>query len=248
MVLQDHLPYRPWSDPALTRLPGVQPADRWLIRDEAFAGQMARRDRLLVDERARVLADPGGVVPLEGLDVVLDHLRRDDGYRVGDAVLRPDGCEVPVDRGHPLETLARLVQEDLLILEKRGGEHVLVGGLLMFPASWSLAQKLGRPLTSIHAPTERYDADIARRVQRLFDLMRPGEPLWRANWLTYRDAELFQPRTEAEPRPRPEPGTGFLRSERQSLMKLASGAVVFAIHTYVVPIGAVADDPPPGLR
>jgi hypothetical protein len=89
---------------------------------------------------------------------------------------------------------------------------------------------------------------MARRVQRLFDLMRPLQPLWRANWLTYRDAELFQPRREDEVRPRPAPGTGFVRSERQSLIKLASGAVVFAIHTYVVPLSAVADDPPPGLR
>jgi hypothetical protein len=246
MVLQDVLPYRPWSQPALSRLPGLQPAGRWLIRDEAFAGQMAERDRLLVAERGRVLADPGGAVPGELLAEVLAHLRRDPGYRVGDSVERPDGVRVAL--APPLEALARLVQEDLLILEKHGGEHVLTGGLLLFPASWSLTEKLGRPLTSIHHPVERYDADMARRVQRLFDLIRPGEPVWRANWLTYRDAGLFQPRTEAEPRPRPARGEGFVRSERQSLLKLGSGAVVFAIHTYVVPLAAVADDPPPGIR
>jgi hypothetical protein len=248
MVLQDALPFRPWSDPALSRLPGTQPADRWLIRDEAFAGQMALRERLLAGERPRVLADPGGAVPGEVLDLVLEHLRADPGYRIGAGVVRPDGVEVAVDRAQPLDVLARLVQEDLLILEKRGDEHVLTGGLLLFPASWSLGQKLGRPLTAIHGLVDRYDPDMARRVQRLFDLMRPLQPLWRANWLTYRDAELFQPRREDEVRPRPAPGTGFVRSERQSLIKLASGAVVFAIHTYVVPLSAVADDPPPGLR
>lgn len=51
MILQDSLPFRPWSDPALSRLPGIQPAGRWLFRDEAFAAQMAERARLLAEER-----------------------------------------------------------------------------------------------------------------------------------------------------------------------------------------------------
>ena len=123
---------------------------------------------------------------------------------------------------------------------------MLTGGVLLFPASWTLAEKLGRPLGAIHGPVERYDAGLAGRVQRMLDFLRPGAPVWRANWLRYRDADLFQPRTEAEPRPRPGPGEGYLRSERQSLLKLElSGAVVFAIHTYVLPLSALSDDPPP---
>lgn len=242
-ILQSHLPYRPWSDPALSRLPGVQPATDWLIRDEAFAGQMAERDRLIVEERGRVLANPGGPVPEELLAAVLDRLRADPGYEVGAAdVRRPDGLTVPL--GDPLPTLARLCQEDLLIHEKRGEEHVLTGGLLLFPASWSLGQKLGRPLSSIHEPIERYDPSIAYRVQRMFDMMRPGQPLWRANWLIYRDADLFQPRMEGETKPPAAPGTGYLRSERQSFLKLPeSGAVIFAIHTYVLPVAAFDDLP-----
>jgi hypothetical protein len=247
-ILQTRLPYRPWSDPGLSRLPGVLPLapSEWLVRDEAFGGQMALRDRLIVAEGDVVKVDPpGSAVVAELTETVLSALRLDAGYRVGgNSVMRPDGVEVVLDAD--LATLARLVQADLLIHEKRGEEHVLTGGLLLFPASWSLRQKVGRPLASIHEPVGRYDAGIARRVQRMFDFLRPEAPLWRANWLLYRDPDLFQPRTEAEPRPRPAPGTGYLRSERQSFRKLPdTGAVIFAIHTYVLPIAALDDDPPP---
>ena len=57
--LQTRIPYRPWANPALSRLPSLCPhtARRRLIRDAAFAGQMALRDRLIRDERARPSAD-----------------------------------------------------------------------------------------------------------------------------------------------------------------------------------------------
>jgi hypothetical protein len=245
-ILQTRLPYRPWSDPGLSRLPGLMPVPEgeWLIRDEAFAGQMAERDRLIGAERDRVLAEAPGPAAAELLAAVLAALAGDPGYRVGATeVVRPDGVAVALG-GAPLPILARLCQEDFLIHERQGAEHVLTGGLLLFPASWTLRQKLGRPLTSIHAPIPRYDTDIARRVQRLFDLLQPGRPVWRANWLIYRDADLFQPRREGETKPAAPEGTGYLRSERQSLVKLPqSGAVVFAIHTYVLPLAAVPDVP-----
>lgn len=246
-ILHEHLPYRPWSEPGLARLPGAQPTELWLYRDEVFDAQMALRDRLIVAERAQVLAEGGGAAAQELLDRVLAHLASEPGYEVRPGqVTRPDGMTVLVDPQAPFATLARLVQEDLLLLEKQGDEHVLVAGNLLFPASWSLPEKLGRPMVSIHLPVERYDADLARRVQRLLDLMRPAAPIWRANWLIYHDADLFQPRREADRRSSPGTGEGWLRSERQSLLKLPeTGAVVFAIHTYVLPRSAVAEDPPP---
>ena len=97
-----------------------------------------------------------------------------------------------------------------------------------------LAEKIGRPLTAIHAPVQPYDAQIARRVQRLFDLIRPEQPLFRMNALLYADPTLYQPKSEHDQRPRS--GTRpFLRAEKQSLLRLPmTGAVVFSIHTWVV--------------
>lgn len=241
-VLQDHLPTAPWMAEATRRLPGIQPmgeGDLWLARDAAFAGQMAVRDRLVEERRGEVIAAcPGSeraVADLYG--AVLDALGARDAYqwRNGGCV-RPDGVFVPLDASDKLGTLARLVQQDLCVLEKPAGatEHVLTAAALCFPASWTLAEKIGRPLTTIHDPVGEYDGAIAGRVQRLFDRMRVDTPLWRQNAMIYRSANLFHPRSEASPREEIERG-GYLRSEKQVLRRLEkTEAVVFSIHTYVV--------------
>jgi hypothetical protein len=134
------------------------------------------------------------------------------------------------------------VQEDFAIHTQHGAEHALTGAILCFPASWTLAEKIGRPLTGIHGPVQVYDADVAARVQRLFDAIRPGQVLWRANALLYQDPALHQPRRENERRPKPAE-RNYLRSERQCLLRLpASGAVVFSIHTTIVHVDDVPAD------
>lgn len=252
-VLQDRLPHVPWMDPATARLPGMRPCgpEDWLRVDEAYAGQMAERDWLIATRAPLVhaLLPEGRAAAAELLDRALDVLARRDGFAVrGAAVTRPDGVLVPVDRAYPLITLGRLVQEDLCLMEKQGEESVLTGAILCFPASWTLAQKIGRPMTGIHAPVAHYDADLARRVQRLFDMVRVGAPMERYNALVYDDPTLHQPRLETEQRPRPVDRL-FLRSERQVVMRLpVTGAVVFSIHTYIVPMVALDAAAREGLR
>lgn len=240
-ILQSHLPFAPWTDPRTARLPGILPVegDDWLRVDDAFAPQMAERDRLLTERPDRVVAMLASSRPAaeELFNLVLDDLGRKPGYRLGaDRVQRPDGVVVPLDRANPMPTLGRLVQEDLCLLERQGSEYVLTAAVLCFPASWWLQEKIGRSLLGIHGPVASYDADLARRVQRLFDAIRPEQPLWRANALVYRDPTLHQPRREADPRS-DRYGGSFVRSERQVLRRLPqTGAVVFSIHTYVVRI------------
>lgn len=246
-VLQSRLPFLPWMDPRTARLPGILPVegDDWLRVDDAFAGQMARRDALIAERPGVVHAMLPGARPAaeELYAAVLDRLRQTPGYAVGPAsVRRPDGVEVPLVAGQPLLTLGRLVQEDLCLMEQEGDEHALTGAILCFPASWSLAEKLGRPMTGIHVPVTPYTEDVARRVQRLFDAIRPGQPLWRMNYLTYDDWELHQPRREGERRPRPV-AHAFVRCERQCLLRLPeTRAVVFTIHTYVVRAETLPED------
>jgi hypothetical protein len=238
-VLQRHLPFVPWMDPRTLRLPGILPVegDDWLRIDEAFAGQMAERDRLIAarPEAVHALLPEGRAAARELYDLILARLQRTPGYGArGSVMRRPDCVDVPLDPDRPLWTLGRLVQEDLCLLEAGGGEHVLTGAILCFPASWTLAQKIGRPFTGIHVPVPTYDVGIAARVQRLFDAIRPEQPMWRANALLYFDPTLFQPRLESEPRPRPTTN-GYIRSERQCLLRLpVTRAVVFTIHTYLV--------------
>ena len=238
-VLQDALPHVPWMDPRTRRLPGILPLEEedWLRVDEAFAGQMAVRDRLIASARDRVhaLVPEGRAAAEELYAAVLARLRQAPGYQIADdAVTRPDGVRVPLQGDQPLLTLGRLVQEDLCLMEAEGDEHLLTGAILCFPASWMLAQKIGKPLTGIHVPVDGYAGDLARRVQRLFDAIRPDQPLMRFNALIYDDPTLHQPRTEFTPRPRPVQGL-YLRSERQCLLRLPqTRAVVFSIHTFLV--------------
>lgn len=237
--------------PAARRLPGIQPLDMsdWLVRDEVFAAQMALRDRLIAARRADVFGASEIAPAQELLNTVLAHLG--PGYQINrSGVIRPDGIEVAFDSDHPLVVAARLVQEDLCLLEQPQGrdEHVLTGAVLCFPASWTLAEKLGRPLTTIHDPVPGYAGDLAARVQRLFDALHPDRPLWRANALLYDDPTLYQPRRHADRRARPEGQPPFLRSERQSLLRLPeTRAVVFSIHTWVVAWETLTSDQRAGL-
>lgn len=238
-ILQARLPILPWMDPALWRLPGIQPLDpaQWLEVDDAYAGQMAEKARLiaLAPDEVHILPEDARLAAEELHDTILAHLARMPGFQVGpDAVTRPDGVRVMLDRANPLLTLGALVQEDLCLMEKQGEEHVLTAALLCFPASWTLAEKIGRPLTAIHQPVAPYDPRMAQRVQRLFDAIRPEQPLWRMNALLYADPSLHQPRSQHDRRPR----IGerhYLRAEKQCLVRLPrSGAVVFSIHTWQV--------------
>ena len=237
-ILQTRIPY---DVSTKKNLPGIAPLAKegWLIEDEAFAGQMAERDRLLAQMPERVFADAGATpeAKQEVLDEVLALLRNRASYQVNlSDVIRPDGVRVPLD-GDPLLIAAQLVQEDLCLHEKHGDEHVLTAAVLCFPASWTLDEKIGRPLSGVHATVDEYDTDIGKRVQRLFDGIQAGRPMWRFNVLQYVRPDLFQPRRESDPRDSDEDyGSGdFTRSEHQALVRMRkSGAVVFAIHTFII--------------
>ena len=57
-ILQDRLGVAPWMAEHTLRLPGTQPIEPadWLQRDEAFAAQMALRDRLIAEREGEVHA------------------------------------------------------------------------------------------------------------------------------------------------------------------------------------------------
>ena len=241
-ILQAGLPF---EVPA--RLPGVAPLDPadWILVDEAFGAQMGEREALLTSHPDKVLAcDPAARPAAEELLAeVLEALRARPDYEVGNShVTRPDGVRVPMASGTdpapeaPLALIGRLVQQDFCLMEKRGDEHVLTGAVLCFPASWTLAEKFRQPLLRIHVPVPVYDEMLARRVQRLFDGIQPGRPLWRANHLRYAAPTLFAPVSESAPPAQRHPEDGaYIRSERQSLWRLPeSRAVAFGIHTFMI--------------
>ena len=247
-ILHSSLPFSPWTIPAGRRLPGVMPLNRadWLICDEVYAEQMAERAALLATRSADVLATLPEAEPavLELLDEVLSDLPA-LGFKIrSDHILRPDGQTVALDRTRPLWAIGHLLQADFCVLQKpkEASEHVLTGAVLCFPSSWTLSEKLGKPLMRIHVPVDSYDMQMGARVQRMFDAMRPEQPLWRANVLRYTNPALFQPQPEFAPKEKRD-GGAYIRSERQCLLKLPkTGAVVFSIHTAQVSRDSLTDE------
>lgn len=240
-ICQQFLPIRPWEEDRMRRLPGLNPIapGEWLLVDDAYKAQMAHRRGLIATKGDVVhrLSDQARPAARELLDLVIEELHGIDGFTVQeDHVICPDGIRVEINRDDPLRTAGALVQEDLVIMEKIGEEHVLTGAVLCFPASWSLSQKFMKPMTRIHVPVAEYTQEIARRVQRLFDGIQVERPIWRANALIYNDPELHQPRTEEDRRAPVDHDQKWVRVERQGMRRLAtSRAVIFSIHTFVVP-------------
>ena len=114
-ILQKQIPHNPL---AAQRLPGIAPlaVSDWLTPDDAFADQMAERERLLETARERVLMldESGRAAAEELLETVLDHLYAGARQRV----TRPDGMVTELDWADPLGTLGRITQQDFCLLEK----------------------------------------------------------------------------------------------------------------------------------
>ena len=205
-ILQDGLPVAPWMADHTLRLPGTVPvalAD-WLQRDEAFAEQMAARDYLIAERPAAVhaLADGARPAAAELLALVLAHLDGVAGYaREGGAMRRPDGILVPLD-GEPLLVAGRLVQEDLVPPRTARGRGRARADRRDPVLSLELdARREARQAASSAStlPVERYDEGVARRVQRLFDAIRPEAPLMRANLLALQRPRAVQPAPRVRP-------------------------------------------------
>jgi hypothetical protein len=149
-----------------------------------------------------------------------------------------------------LEGTARTAWEDMCLLTRRPDEEVyrLVGAAVAFPTDWRPADKLGRPLTALHAPIHGYEEQLASGVDKFMAKLKPGGIYGRCNWFVAPTDAL---RWIAEP---PEQAfahvtsenageTLFVRSERQTLRKLPhTGAVVFAIGVYIAPLGTLSPE------
>jgi hypothetical protein len=218
---------------------GLRPVDAhdWLeLTGEDVTGQVAEKRRIFQAHRDVVLAAlPGSQ---EACRELLDLVR---GAAGRPAVSVPAGC-------HPLEEAGRLVPEDFCVHlpDPATGALTLVAGCVAFPNRWTLADKLGQPVTDVHEPVPEYASQLGRPVERLMDRLPVGRILERSNWAVVADGELFAPLRTKERRP-DWAGVGaerWLRIERQTLRRLpASGAVVFTIRTLLGRLDVLRNDP-----
>lgn len=231
---------------------GTRPLDPqdWLEPDASMTSQLAEKAQLLVERPEAVFAQlPGsGAAQTELLDLLVDHLPRrfPELWQHSNAgmLVVPTDETVPLDAEEsPLLTAARLVQDDLLLLERAEDGWRLVAGSLCFPSSWVLAEKMGKVLANIHAPVPSFGPGTrqAEVMARMFDAMRVETSMIRWNFSLYGDERLFHPDVSGPDERRFGAGERadpvFLRVERQTLRKLPqTGAIAFSIRISVDPL------------
>lgn len=250
-----HLPFDPGPYRMGMDLVAV-PEPAWFELDQRYPEDMAERRRLLAEAHDAVFAALPGSGPARGeaLEVVLAALtaHHPDWFsREGNAVRNHlTGETFDVAALDPLELAGRLVQEDLCLIEIGDEGPILTAAVLCFPSRWRLSDKIGKPLSAVHAPVPFYADRLAGPVDRFMRHLKPGRIASRLNWSLLDDPALFQPGGKW----RADGGTEitaenagsrvFLRVERQTLRRLPeSSAVLFGIRVHVYPVEHAADGP-----
>ncbi|MCU1372418.1 MAG: hypothetical protein JWO77_3612 [Ilumatobacteraceae bacterium] len=207
----------PWHAMGLSRITEA----RWLEPDGQREAELAQRAALMEARPHEVLASLDGTEAAcaEVLELVLAW-ERDHA---------PDLCARPVDPAqHPLEAAGRRTQEDLVVMAPHGDGHHLDAAVLCFPSHWRLLDKVGGSAAAIHGPVPHYEEELAAKVDRFLDRLRPGVLVARRNWSVHGDDALHAPVPPPDPPPVAVDDVAhalWLRSERQTLRRLpASGS------------------------
>lgn len=147
--------------------------------------------------------------------------------------------------GEVLRRLGCGFEPDLLFLRPQGGEFQLVAGCVCFPSSWSLEEKIGKPLSDIHSPVPGLNAQLAAPINQFLHRLAPGIAWCRENWGLSASPARNQHPSRCTPRLTAEAtleGT-WLRVERQALVALpGSGGVCFGIRVESHPLTVVQAD------
>jgi hypothetical protein len=161
-----------------------------------------------------------------------------------------DDRTLPTD---PLRFIAPQVQDDLVLLDQREGSLWADAGVVTAAADWSMRFDVGMSFLEIHGPVPRvHPAGVVNRAHEFLMRLQPGEAYRRTNW-TMTVGRRLDTATETYPewgsdrRLVLEQDLGsrlHLRVEVQHLVRLpSSGAVLFLIRTYLLPLTDVARVP-----
>jgi dimethylamine monooxygenase subunit A len=147
-----------------------------------------------------------------------------------------------------LGAAAARVWEDLCVLQPdEQGAYRLTAAAVGFPTDWRLAEKMGLPLTAIHAPIHGYAEQLAAGVDHFFSSLVAGPIFGRSNWFVVAsDAPRYLPQDDPATRfahvTADNAGeTLFLRCERQTLRRLPeTGAMLFTIGIALSPFARLS--------
>ena len=156
----------------------------------------------------------------------------------------------------PMQTAARLVQDDLAIMiERPDNQYYLLAGAILLPGFWRLEDKFGMPLSEIHTSGDvpQFREKLEKGMLNFFRRLKPEELVARNNYFLQVDDDLaWSPSIGSEDSPNISWNTAeknraiqhhYFRSERQTLRRLPrSGGVVFTIRTYFHPVTEIVEE------
>ncbi|HEY9217461.1 MAG TPA: heme-dependent oxidative N-demethylase subunit alpha family protein, partial [Phenylobacterium sp.] len=150
--------HAPWEE-AVDFAIGLRPIEeaRWLEGGEAHPA--LRKDALLAAYRDLVWAEADG--SREAQAEVLSLVETATGVPTADSDLPP------------LLSAARLVPDDLVLMERRDGAWRIGAISLTSPTFFTAAEVAGKSLAELHEPVAGFADRFLARVVRIFDRLRP---------------------------------------------------------------------------
>lgn len=243
-----HTPYDGSKQPFSV---GLEPIEEscWLETDTNLVAHLERKAELLERSHDTVFRQEAGTekAQQEVLDLVLAHLAAHHASThvvAAETVALKYGASIVDLNSRPaLETAARLIQEDLVLMRASDHGYRLVAACLCFPSSWSLVEKHGQTMRAIHETVPGFnDGRMGTVVGRIFDNLKVGQLVGRYNWAIYDDSDLHHPESrQLMPNPASEKRNAlaglFIRVERQTLRRLpVSGDILFTIKIHHDPM------------
>ena len=171
----------PWQGGARTQRLGLKPVDRsvWLSATPDHE-QLNNKLQQLSKRYAEVVQVPAQT---RELDAMLCQL--------------PWPGESTTRFPHLIADLALTVADDVCVIDVADQQR-LVAACLCAPSYWHLLDKIGQPLSEVHAPVPGLNQNIGANIQRFIDRAPLGQPFVRCNWFLHGDAQLFHNTPESD--------------------------------------------------
>lgn len=152
-----------------------------------------------------------------------------------------------------LDRFGRSLEPDFVLLAPSPNGPVVVGGVVCFPSSWALPEKIGLTLDQTHEPVPDLNPQLAGRIRAALDRLQPEVAWERENWGLSRDGERnHHPRRGRRHLDETiTPEEIWLRLERQILYRFPqTGGILFGIRLAITPWNEIVqiEDARNGLR
>lgn len=122
---------------------------------------------------------------------------------------------LPEQMDSKLVAACHVVFDDLCIIDRKPISPMLISGCVASPSYWRLEDKVGRPISEVHAPVVGLNEKLGARINEFFQRL-PDERLFeRRNWFVHTSEALHQ--NDSEPEEDFQSSALILRSERQTL-------------------------------